>query len=117
MEKKNLPVKLSYPEVLDDLNTISINNQDILFKMTTRRDRDEYVLDVIESFAKLEKLAIFKANFKTISLKTSMPINSNNKNCQFSLKNLLVELDLLEGRLNALNKFLNISSKFIDFKK
>jgi len=122
MEELNLmsssPTRLNFEEIRTDLNMIPINQQDVLFELCFQED-DKSATDSSETCEQLEKLIVFKNNLKSTCKTTSMATFSttNLKNSQFSLKNLLVKMDLLKDRLNSLQSFVDISSKFISLNK
>jgi hypothetical protein len=120
MVDQKRPSSLNFQEILADLNNIPINQQDVLFDLTMELDVDnEYASNSEQAYVKLEKLVLFKANLKSTNSTASTAISaaSNSKSSQFSLNNLLCELDSLESRLVSLKNFVTISSKFISLNK
>jgi len=72
----------NFQEILADLNSIAINQQDVLFDLEIQLDADdESKFNYRETYVQLQKLVVFKVNLKSINsmISTSIPVASNSK--------------------------------------
>ena len=103
---------VSYEDMLNDLNSIPINKNDVLFEKflpsheETALNETENDKDVADLNSKLEKYIIFKSN--QIADRT---LNSDDVS---SINRLNDEFDSLEKRLNSLQHFVDVSKKFFN---
>jgi hypothetical protein len=95
-----MPSKLTFDQLLSDLNKIPLNDSDVLFSLS--RDLEQESSELIE---KLEKLVLFKTN---IELE-----NNNQVSSEFSVDCLNQNIDTLDKQLNSLQNFVDISKKFL----
>ncbi len=101
-----MATNISFDKMLDDLNSIPINKNDILFEVfssdiktnTMNSDDNNTTNELNELNIKLEKYVLFKNDTK----------NLDSLNC---LNN---EFESLEKRLNSLQHFIDVSKKFFN---
>lgn len=103
------PSRLRYEQILDDLNSISVNQTDVLFNLEdANKQVDTDNSNNSESnYSKLEKLLLFKANLEA----------DNENTNKDSLSSLKKEIESVDKRLSSLQHFIEISEKFLSINK
>jgi hypothetical protein len=105
----NKPSKLSYQQIVEDLSSIPINQNDVLFNLYDSTSNTKIEKDTADDYsAKLEKLLLFKANLEQENQKIVS---------ELSLDNLNQEIETIDNRLNSLQHFIDISEKFLSINK
>lgn len=98
-----LPERLSLDEIISDLSSIALNQQDVLFEDLSgvkeeEEERDEDAL----LYDKLEKLVLLRA------------VDQGNSAQKFvKAREINQELESLEKRVESLQHFINLSKKFL----
>ena len=106
-EQITSPPRLTYEQMIEDLSSIPINENDIVFKeFSENSDFEATITD--ELYKRFEKFILFKENLELM--------NQNLKS-DFSLNNLSEEFESLEKRLGSLQQFIDLSRKFISIDK
>ena len=98
-----LPERLSLDEIISDLSSIALNQQDVLFEDLSgvkekEEERDEDAL----LYDKLEKLVLLRAVDQGNSAQKYVKAREINQ-----------ELESLEKRVESLQHFINLSKKFL----
>lgn len=108
------PQKPMLEQIVSDLSSVEINENDPLFdgtngeeiKQMSKNDEDS------ANYDRLEKFVLFKLN-----LETAENFEKNNNSSNLSLEYLKSDIELLDKHIGSLKNFIDISKKFLTINK
>lgn len=106
-EDSQVPVRLTYEKINEDLTSIPINETDVLFEEFAEASESE---DEIEAGAGLDK--VYERLEKFILFKSNLELENQQLKSDLSLNGLSPEFEVLESRVRSLQHFIDISKKF-----
>lgn len=101
---------LTYSKLIEDLSSIPINEQDVLFEKFEDSDSeaDETSISDDQLYERLKNYILFKSNLK---------LETSDLKSDFSLNKLNEDFQSLDTRLVSLQHFIDISKKFYSIDK
>ena len=107
-QQQQKPSRPSMQDMIADLASVPINDDDILFKMEKVTSADTSLC------GKLEKLLLFKTSMELESAAVDdEPGSSNSSDSSLSLGKIRDEIEAVDKRLGSLHSFIEISEKFL----
>ena len=112
-ESVKAPIQLTSDQIVSDLSSIPINDNDVLFNeeintALLETNKKQSLDDNEIFFEKLEKLVLFKSN---------LTLDNEHLNSELSLDGLNRNLESLDKHINSLQHFIDISKKFLSINK
>lgn len=106
-DDSQMPARLTYEKINEDLRSIPINETDVLFgefaEASDSEDEIQAGTGPDKVYERLEKFILFKSNLE---------LENQQLKSDFSLNGLSSEFELLESRVGSLQHFIDISKKF-----
>ena len=107
-----VPSRLTYDKVSEDLTSIPINQSDVLFEEFSGDSSEANEVEADSASAQL-----YNRLEKFILFKTNLELESQQIKSDFSLGSLNSEFEALENRLGSLQHFIDISKKFFSISR
>ena len=107
-----VPSRLTYEKVSEDLASIPINQSDVLFEEFSGDSSEANEVEADSASAQL-----YNRLEKFILFKTNLELESQQIKSDFSLGSLNSEFEALENRLGSLQHFIDISKKFFSISR